>query len=127
MLVRDLRNGEVLHRLPTGRSVDPKREIGVGPVVSLVVKADGAVAWVADDYERTGFGPVWWDLYSEDRSSLRLLTSGTSISPHSLALTGSTLYWVQAERASFHPASLRRLDRYEGERLPSRRLTRYLF
>jgi len=55
VVVRDLRTGRVLHRVPTGAPLEPKPGyVGVGNVVSIVVKSDGAVAWLADDYERSG-------------------------------------------------------------------------
>src|SRR4029077_17139210 len=91
----------------------PARYIGVGNVVALVLKSDGSVAWIADDYMRSitpgGTGPPYFDVYAVDRSGTRLLASGTDVDPSSLALSvggnnigmssrsvaGSTLYWTQ--------------------------------
>ena len=93
--------------------LEPKpRYIGVGNVVSIVVKSDGAVAWIADDYERSGaaHGAEYFDVYAVDKKTgTRLSASGTNIDPSSLALSvtgtnigqgsrtapGSTLYWTQ--------------------------------
>jgi hypothetical protein len=112
VVVRDLRTGRVLHRVPTGAPLEPKPGyVGVGNVVSIVVKSDGAVAWIADDYERSGtaHGTEYIDVYAVDKSGTRLLAAGTEIDPSSLALSvggsnigqgsrtapGSTLYWTQ--------------------------------
>jgi len=112
VVVRDLRTGRVLHRVPTGAPLEPKPGyVGVGNVVSIVVKSDGAVAWLADDYERSGtaHGTEYIDVYAVDKSGTRLLAAGTEIDPSSLALSvggsnigqgsrtapGSTLYWTQ--------------------------------
>ena len=116
VVVRDLRNGRVLHRVPTGVPLNPEPEVvGVGNVVAIVVKSDGAVAWIADDYGRTVRPTAlsefpYFDLEAVDRSGSRLLASGTGIDPSSLALSvggvnigrgsgglpGTTLYWTQA-------------------------------
>lgn len=114
VVVRDLRTGRVLRRVPTGVPLKPGPEyVGVGNVVSIVVKSDGAVAWIADDYERSatvhGTGLPYFDVYAVDKSGTRLLAAGTEIDPSSLAFSvtgtnigqgsraapGSTLYWTQ--------------------------------
>jgi hypothetical protein len=81
--------------------------------VGLVLKSDGSVAWIADDYERSskllGAGAPYFDVYATDKTGTRLLASGTNIDPSSLALSvgasgvnakprtieGSTLFWTQ--------------------------------
>lgn len=100
VVVRNLRTGRVLHKVPTGVPLEPEPEyVGVGNIVSIVVKSDGAVAWIADDYERSatahGTGPPYFDVYASDKLGTRLLSSGSNIGPRSLALAGSTLYWTQ--------------------------------
>lgn len=114
VIVRDLRTGRVLHDVPTGTPLKPEpRYVGVGNVVALLVKSDGSVAWVADDYERSsvpsGTGVPFFDVYAVDRAGTRLLASGRNVDPSSLALSvggtnigyhseavaGSTLYWTQ--------------------------------
>lgn len=119
VIVRDLRTGRVLRKVPTGVPLKPEpRYVGVGNVVSIVLKSDGAVAWIADDYERSatahGTGLPYFDVYAVDKMGTRLLSSGTNIDPSSLALStgatgvnghpssiaGSTLYWTQGGASS---------------------------
>jgi hypothetical protein len=104
VVVRDLRDGHVLYRVPTGQSLTPMSEyVGVGNVVSLVLKKDGSVAWVAEDYERSslpgGGKAPYFDVYVRDRSGMRLLASGAEIDPHSLKLAGSVVYWTQGGKS----------------------------
>ncbi len=109
--VEDLRTGRVLHSVTTGvplAPIQPKRGEeaetaykGVGSVVSLLVKSNGAVAWIAEDYERstrdiaTSRLIPFYDLYALDKTGERLLASGMNLDPHSLAIAGSRLYWTQ--------------------------------
>lgn len=112
--VRDLRPGRLLHEVSTGTPLKPApRYVGVGPVVGLVLKSDGSVAWIAYDYERSskllGAGAPYFDVYATGKTGTRLLASGTNIDPSSLALSvgasgvnarprtieGSTLFWTQ--------------------------------
>ncbi|HUB36633.1 MAG TPA: hypothetical protein VL972_07395 [Solirubrobacteraceae bacterium] len=98
IVVRNLRNGRYLHRLPTGTPMTPPKngDVGVGPATDIVVKSDGAVAWIVD----VGKGgvsraPAVYEVHAVDRTGSRVLASGPEIGPSSLALAGSTLYWTQ--------------------------------
>ncbi|MHB1538294.1 MAG: hypothetical protein ACYCVV_20885 [Acidimicrobiales bacterium] len=103
VVVRDLRTGRVLQKVPTGTPLEPEPTyIGVGPVVTLMLDSRGTTAaWIADDYERTPGVPgetsykPFYDVEAVDKEGSRLLAAGTDIEPRSLALTGSTLYWTQ--------------------------------
>jgi hypothetical protein len=114
VVVQSLRTGKVLHDVPTGAPLKPEPQyVGVGNVVGLVLKSNGSVAWIAEDYERSstlyGAGAPYFDVYATDKTGTRLLASGTNIDPSSLALSvggfgvngvrraivGSTLYWTQ--------------------------------
>jgi hypothetical protein len=101
VVVRDLSTGRVLHKVPTGSPVKSNPyQAGVGPVVALVVKANGSVAWIAEDVERSmnvGSSEVvpYFDVWEADKTGSRLLASGFDVDPSSLALAGSTLYWTQ--------------------------------
>jgi hypothetical protein len=63
---------------------------------SLVLKADGAVAWIATNFLGAGCthppGPAI-EVRAHDSRGLRVLDSGTSIVPTSLHLSGSVLRW----------------------------------
>jgi hypothetical protein len=89
VIVRDLRNGRRLHLAPAGTSPE------IGPVVVLVVKDDGAVAWIAQDNSRSEGSNTGYEVNAVDRARSRLLAAGSDIDPHSLALKGSTLSWTQ--------------------------------
>jgi hypothetical protein len=93
VVVRDLRTGRVLERLPTGSSTSSE-VLGGGPTAGIVVKADGSVAWIVDGGEARGGLHV----QVVDQAGSRTIASGTDIAPNSLALVGSTLYWTQGGR-----------------------------
>jgi hypothetical protein len=49
VVVRDLRSGKVLRRVPTGMTTPPNpRIVGAGFTSAIVVKSDGAVAWIVE-------------------------------------------------------------------------------
>lgn len=103
VLVRDLRTGRILHKLPTGTTT-VKERLGVGPATQIVVSADGAVAWIAHVVvQEAQHGS--YQLYVADKTGTRLLASGTNIAPNSLALAGHTLYWTQGGVAMSAPLS----------------------
>ena len=93
VVVENLRTGRVLQRVPTGTSSPDA--VGVGPVVGLVVKSDGAVAWIVENEIPAQHVPAEYEVHAVDKAGDRLLASGSDIDPHSLALAGSTLYWTQ--------------------------------
>jgi hypothetical protein len=93
VVVTNLRTGRMLQRVPTGTS--SPSSVGVGPVVTLVVKSDGAVAWIAGNTKEADEHATSYEVHAVDRTGNRLLASGAEIDPHSLALAGSTLYWTQ--------------------------------
>lgn len=120
VVVRNLRTGRILHKVPTGTPLTPKgpRHVGVGNIVALALKGDGSVAWIAEDYGRSQAGPpvglegtrpAYFDVYVCDKSGTRLLAGGTNIDPSSLALSvgaagigrypssvaGKMVYWMQ--------------------------------
>ena len=118
VVVRDLRSGRVVHRVPTGTPVQPEPgKVGVGNLLSLIVRSDGSAAWIAEDNGRTeGIGTLsekrYFDVEAVDKSGTRLLASGTDVDPSSLALSvvgadvlgeltsrqGDKLYWMQDGR-----------------------------
>lgn len=104
VVVRDLRTGRVLQTVPTGTLQIPQREVtGVGYAVAIVVKSDGAVAWIAENREQSAGTKIDYEVHAVDNTGSRLLASGTGIDPHSLALAGSTLYWKQGGKPMSAP------------------------
>jgi hypothetical protein len=96
VVVRDLRKGRVLHRVPTGTAQLPRPQVvGDGGVVAIVAKADGAVAWIVQTFYSSNSAPSEYEVHAVDKTGNRLLASGAQINSHSLALAGSTLYWTQ--------------------------------
>jgi hypothetical protein len=102
VVVRDLRTGRLLHKVPTG-TASPARPgvVGHGQVTEIVVEKDGAVAWIVDTVQPA----ATYQVHALDASGERVLAVGSDIEPLSLALVGKTLYWTQGGKASL--ASLR--------------------
>jgi hypothetical protein len=98
ILVRDLRSGRVIREAPTGEANVPGL-VGDGRATDLVVKSDGAVAWIVETEVGPTVGgtgpPTMFEVRAVDRTGSRLLASGSHFDPLSLALAGSTLYWTQ--------------------------------
>jgi hypothetical protein len=98
VVVRNLRNGRVLHKLPTGTPPTPSEngDIGVGSAQVIVLKSDGAVAWIVQIIENAvPKDKVTYQVHAVDKTGSRVLASGPEIAPSSLALAGSILYWTQ--------------------------------
>jgi hypothetical protein len=92
VVVRDLRTGRVLHRVATGaRERDHPKLVGDGSATAIVVKVDGAVAWITDTVQNENR----YQVHALDKTGEHTLAVGSNIDPHSLALAGSTLYWTQ--------------------------------
>lgn len=102
VLVRDLRTGRILHKLPTGTAT-VREWTGVGPTTEIAVNPDGAVAWIARVVDEQG--QHGYEVHAADKTGTRLLASGTNIAPNSLALAGHTLYWTQGGVARSVPLS----------------------
>jgi hypothetical protein len=73
--------------------------VGIGPALSIALKSDGSVAWIAEN--EIGFPPKATECQVgvSDKAGTRVVGYGTDIEPRSLALAGSTLYWTQAGNA----------------------------
>jgi hypothetical protein len=100
LVVRDLRNGHIVHQVTTTAHVTTAHPVERGrgffarnrPSGTFVVKRDGAVAWIA---AAATSGVPRYDVRALDGAGNRLLAAGPEIDPHSLALAGGTLYWTQ--------------------------------
>jgi hypothetical protein len=91
--VRDLRTGRFVVRESRG-------VLGFSAVERIVVKSDGAVAWIVRENMGLTGKPIVWGVYAVDASGNRLLAEGREgldpIAPGSLALAGNTIYWTQS-------------------------------
>jgi len=100
VVVRDLATGKTIRHVPTGMANKlnpPSNEIGTGSVYGLVVKSDGAVAWIAP--AGSELAPSGELLIHQvevfDKSGYRVLATSASIDTHSLALASSRIYWTE--------------------------------
>jgi hypothetical protein len=94
VVVRRLTDGVQLRSLPaTTRPLGPE---SYQSVASLVLKSDGAVAWIgaASSIIRRG---SYAEVHRADRRGQALLDSGAAIDPRSLRLHGSTFSWRHAD------------------------------
>ncbi len=93
VIVRNLSNGR-MRKLVTGAAIHPEPGFhGIGPARAIVVKSDGAVAWIV---ETNSTPSREYAVEAVDSTGTRLLAESAGINPSSLALTGSTLYWTQS-------------------------------
>jgi hypothetical protein len=96
--VRDLRTHRLIHSSPTSTSEPPpSKVIGNGPTEGIVVKPDGAVAWIAVDGSHPyspSLPPTVYQVWKIDRTGRHLLAMGPQIAPSSIALSGNTVYWT---------------------------------
>ncbi len=96
--VRDLKTHRLIHSSLTSTSEPPPSNvIGNGPTEGIVVKRDGAVAWIAVDgwhpYSPSP-PPTVYQVWKIDRTGQHLLAMGSRIAPSSIALSGNTVYWT---------------------------------
>jgi hypothetical protein len=105
--VYNLRTGKTVIDTPTGppepSSADLKSSRGYGVIVgagaptAVVLKTDGAVAWIAaPPSTRITAALGAYQVYAFDSAGKRMVGAGSDIEPYSLALAGSTVYWTQA-------------------------------
>jgi hypothetical protein len=96
VVVENLRTGRVLYRVPAGVS-SPAR-VGFGLVTTLLVKSDGAAAWIVGNTE--GDSPATtYEVGAVDGQGSRVLGESSEIEPHSLAIAGNSLHWTQGGKA----------------------------
>ena len=99
VVARDLKNGHILHKIPTGtpRGASPSEGllVGVGPAVAIVVRDNGDLAWATENEIGLADAPTNYEIHVIEAGGSRLLAAGVDIVPRSLALAASTLYWTQ--------------------------------
>lgn len=79
-------------RVRTGQAVDQGLVESVQSVPSLVVRSDGAVAWIGQVRSIIGRGEQL-EVHRADRRGAALLDRGADIAPRSLRLRGRRLSW----------------------------------
>ncbi len=93
VMVVDLRSNHIVHRqatfVPTAATPTPAG--GGESLPDLIVKEDGAVAWIGRTQGDPGH--VEYEVVALDSHGLRVLAYGPTVEPESLAVAGSTLYW----------------------------------
>jgi hypothetical protein len=94
VMVTDLRTRRSKVALPTGTAPPDQRsyQTGFGPTTGLVLKDDGAVAWIAQDIYAE---PTTYEVHKADRDGKQVLDAGPDVDPQSLRLTGSRLSWIK--------------------------------
>ena len=90
VVVRRLTDGTQLRSLPATGVVGPESYQSVG---SLVLRADGGVAWIGTGSSIVG-GRKLIEVRKADRSGAALLDSGRAVDSGSLRLHGSKLTWM---------------------------------
>jgi hypothetical protein len=93
VVVRDLADGKVLMSHPAISHVPGPESFE--SVRVIVVKRDGAVAWIAA-VSSIGHPSSLFEVHRGDRQGHALLDSGARIVPRSLRLHGSTITWTDA-------------------------------
>jgi hypothetical protein len=82
-----------VRNLRTGRVIFRNAEL----THDIVLKPDGAVAWVTNNLVVAGQGFVP-EIHIADKVGVRVVATGAEIEPYSLAVAGDTLYWSAAGR-----------------------------
>jgi len=97
VVVRRLTDGAQLNEFAATQAVGAESFQSVG---SIVVRPDGAVAWIATNYSIIGGGHGTVEVHAADSRGNRVLDRAPShperIDPTSLHLVGSTLAWTDA-------------------------------
>ena len=71
---------------------------------SLVLRANGSIAWIASKLGPPA-NPPTWEVSRHDSTGTAIVASGPQIDPHSLAADGQWLYWTDVgspRSAPFH-------------------------
>ena len=69
----------------------PAATVGHGETTAIVVKPDGAVAWINNTSQESAH----YEVHALDRNGSRVLAVNSGIDHSSLAVAGSTLYWTE--------------------------------
>lgn len=95
VIVRNLETGHKLRELAATTKVLPE---SFQTVDGIVVKSDGAVAWISGVTSVFAHGSAGLEVQRADSRGPAVLASSSSIDPDSLHLSGSTLTWRDGSR-----------------------------
>jgi hypothetical protein len=91
VVVRRLTDGKIVR---TAVATSPPGVEAYQSIASLVLRSDGAVAWIGVGRSLVGHGSPKIEVYRANRrGKVQLLDSGPSVRPGSLTLNGSRLTW----------------------------------
>jgi hypothetical protein len=96
VVVRNLSSGKRLRDVAATTKVLPE---SFQTVDGIVVKADGAVAWISSVSSVFSHGSATVEVHRADSRGATLLDSGRAIDPRSLRLSGATLSWRDGSSA----------------------------
>jgi hypothetical protein len=96
VIVRNLADGKKAHAAPAITSTHLPESFD--SVDSIVVRSDGAAAWIAQVSSVIGHGSAVFEVHRADARGQSLLDASRSIGPRSLQLDGSTLSWRDGGR-----------------------------
>ncbi|MDX6689108.1 MAG: hypothetical protein QOG15_565 [Solirubrobacteraceae bacterium] len=89
-------NGVIVQDLRTGHVTFADASLRVATVHSLVLRANGSVAWIQSSFNELGsFLPGFAVVKVQRGQPPVILDSGPTVAPDSLALAGGTLYWTK--------------------------------
>lgn len=90
-------NNVIVQDLSNARRSFADGRLSVANVTSLVVRSNGAAAWIQTSFDDNGTSlPGYSVVRAAYGQAPVVLDTGTDIDPGSLALGGSTLYWTKA-------------------------------
>lgn len=98
IVARSIATGRALHSVAIRVRTVHRTMLEAASVLQIVVKPDGALAWIQEDgFGRHGGGaapPTAYSVFAVDRNGFHTLTPELPASPRALTVTGSLLSWT---------------------------------
>lgn len=99
IVVRSIASGLILHKAALRVAIPQRTLVELALPIRIAVKANGAVAWIQEDWFARHGGavapPPAFGIYAIDSDGPRTLRADLPSQPRSLKLVGSTLSWLQ--------------------------------
>lgn len=94
VVVVNVESGRTVTSAPTGRLLNPDGpDSGIGPTTALVLRSDGAVAWIARDIDSPSAETL--EVWVDKARKRKQLATGTTIRADVLKLSSSSVTWTQ--------------------------------